>query len=156
MAFEIERKFLVNQQEWSKQICDESFKIVQGYLHIDSNKVVRIRHQGEEAFITVKSKLEGIKRLEFEYPIPLADAQDILEKLVDQKIEKTRHILIFDNKKWEIDVFEGKLSGLILAEIELDFEDEEVSLPPWLAKEVSHDERYYNANLIDISSIDEL
>ncbi|NLN73183.1 MAG: CYTH domain-containing protein [Bacteroidales bacterium] len=105
MAFEIERKFLVNQQEWSKQICDESFKIVQGYLHIDSNKVVRIRHQGEEAFITVKSKLEGIKRLEFEYTIPLTDAQEILEKLVEQKIEKTRYILMFDNKKWEIDVF---------------------------------------------------
>lgn len=146
---EIERKFLVNERI-HELIPDLSGKqIRQGYI-MDSpdGKTVRVRTKGDKGFVTIKGKSIGITRSEFEYEIPLADAEMLLDTFCPAVLSKTRYTHVVDGKMWEIDVFHGKLAGLIVAEIELKSEDETVTIPDWVAEEVSDDPSYYNSNLI--------
>ncbi len=144
MADEIERKFLVTGDAWR---TGAGTKYVQGYLSKDAERTVRIRRAGEKAFITIKGKTTGVSRKEFEYPIPAADADALLKLCIGPLIEKIRTVIEYERKKWEVDEFHGDNEGLILAEIELQSEDEKFDRPPWLGREVSDDRRYYNSSL---------
>lgn len=151
MAVEIERKFLVDIEKFNA-LSDkvESQLIKQGYIETASKAVVRVRVKGEEAFLTVKGETKGLSRLEFEYPIPMKDADAMLSELCGGKtIEKRRHFIKFDGLLWEVDVFFGRHQGLVLAEVELDSEEQSVVLPEWVGEEVSYDVRYFNSNLIN-------
>ena len=147
MAIEIERKFLVVNDSWRSLGLGKVYK--KGYIATADNiTTIRVRIIGEEAYLTIKSKTEGISRNEFEYPIPLEDAQMILESLCDRPlIEKIRYKINYDNLLWEIDEFQGENQGLIIAEVELENENQTINLPEWVGEEVSHDPRYYNVNL---------
>ena len=146
MGQEIERKFLVIGDAWR---TDNGIHIRQGYLHSNVNGTVRVRTKGKRAYLTVKGGLIGITRMEFEYEIPLEDANDILDKLCQKPlIEKIRHEIHMDGFTWEIDEFLGENVGLVVAEIELEDEHQEFPRPDWLGKEVSQDARYLNANLV--------
>jgi adenylate cyclase len=145
MAFETERKFLVAADLWAKEPIPEGTRIVQGYLCDNETGVVRVRVMGSSAFITIKGRNTGITRAEFEFPVPLADAREMLDQLSPPVVSKTRYVIPFRGKNWEVDVFEGANAGLILAEIELGSEDEIFERPAWAGEEVSHDHRYYNA-----------
>lgn len=146
MAWEIERKFLVNGSSWK---TPDGIRIRQGYLHTDPGRAVRVRTVGGKAFLTIKGSPVGLARPEFEYEIPVHDAEVILDQLcLRPLIEKTRHRVAFQGHTWEVDEFAGANSGLVLAEIELADEDEAFSRPEWLGEEVTHDPRYYNAALV--------
>ena len=147
MAIEIERKFLVDANKLPAQILTGGEKISQGYLSADPARTVRVRIKGAKAFITIKSANVGIVRQEFEYEIPIDDAAEIL-KLCDNVLEKIRYKINFAEHIWEVDVFGGRLAGLILAEVELSAAEEFVELPNWIDSEVSDDPRYFNSNLI--------
>lgn len=142
---EIERKFLVDTTKWKPVAKGE--KLVQGYLSTDKERTVRVRIKGNEACLTIKGESDGIVRTELEYPIPLADAAVLLEMCLDHPIEKTRYFERHFNKLWEIDVFEGVNRGLVVAEVELEDEEEQIQIPEWVKEEVSHDVRYFNACL---------
>ncbi|MDJ0662514.1 MAG: CYTH domain-containing protein [Crocosphaera sp.] len=147
MAIEIERKFLVINDDWRSLGQGEVYR--QGYLPTGNQMTtVRVRIIGNEAYLTIKSKTEGITRNEFEYPIPLKDAQIMLDTLCDRPlIEKIRYKITQDNLVWEIDEFQGENKGLIIAEVELQNENQSINIPDWVGKEVSHDPKYYNVNL---------
>jgi adenylate cyclase len=147
MATEIEHKYLVNTDIWKNIIPDKSVEIRQAYLQTDPEKTIRIRTKGKSGFITIKGKTVGASRLEFEYEIPIADANELINKFCSNLIEKTRHIVIHDNKTWEVDEFKGLNEGLIVAEIELTSEDEKYLIPNWVDKNVTDDLRYANSNL---------
>jgi adenylate cyclase len=145
---EIERKFLVSGEAWRADatLCHH---IRQGYLSRDPERVVRVRIKDDAAFLTVKGRSQGTKALvrpEFEYPLPVADAEVLLAGLcLKPNIEKRRHIVPGpDGKIWEVDEFVFPHPGLILAEIELTTADEEFALPSWAGREVTHDHRYAN------------
>ncbi|RIJ47533.1 CYTH domain-containing protein [Maribellus luteus] len=140
---EIERKFLVDNNKWKPSVAGE--KIRQGYLSTDKERVVRVRTKGDKAFLTIKGKMQGITRTEFEYEIPVNDALALLKMCLNYPIEKTRYKELHFGKWWEIDVFEGENEGLLLAEIELQHENEQVQLPGWVGEEVTQDLRYYNS-----------
>lgn len=142
---EIERKFLVDTEKWMPQ--SEGEKITQGYLSTDKKRVVRVRTKGEKAFLTIKGETEGITRPEFEYEIPVRDALQMLTLCKEFVIEKRRYTEVFSDKTWEIDVFENLNEGLVIAEVELEDENENVELPGWITQEVSLDKRYFNAFL---------
>lgn len=142
MAKEIERKFLVDANKWEK--TGTPVKIKQAYLLTEPNKVIRVRIKGEHAFLTIKGNLKGITRDEFEYEIPVQDALQLMEMRTGAVVSKTRFVEKIDNKTWETDVFEGENQGLIVAEIELDDENETFNPPTWTTLEVSTDVRYYN------------
>jgi adenylate cyclase len=147
MALEIERKFLLRSDEWRSQIATRLL-LRQGYLSSGSRSSIRARIAGEQAWLTLKANRSGMSRLEYEYPIPRRDADEILEALCEGPlIEKYRHELRVGAHVWEIDEFLGDNVGLIVAEIELDDESEAFERPTWLGMEVTHDERYYNFNL---------
>lgn len=147
MGLEIERKFLVIAQDW--QGMADGVSIRQGYLPTERHTVVRIRLNDTRAFLAVKGKNNGISRMEFEYEIPGADAEVMLESLCRHPlIEKTRYRVGYGGMTWEIDVFDGANKGLVVAEIELEYEAQQFSLPPWVTTEVTGDPRYYNANLV--------
>jgi len=147
MANEIERKFLVINQEY-KSLGTKHY-IHQGFLSTDKERVVRIRVFDEQAFITVKGKNTGATRTEFEYEIPLEDAKFMLEQIcVRPTIEKYRYNINYEGFTWEVDEFLGENEGLLVAEIELEVADQEFSLPGWVGEEVTADPRYYNANLV--------
>lgn len=121
----------------------------QGYLSLDPPRIVRVRRSGDGAALTVKGETTGVERLEFEYAIPVADADAMLDRLCHRPlVEKTRYRERWAGLEWEIDVFEGDNAGLIVAEVELVSPEQPVSLPPWVRAEVSGDSRYYNASLI--------
>lgn len=145
MASEIERKFLVAGDSWRDG--SPGIRIAQGYLSLDPDRTVRIRLAGDNAWITVKGRTQGITRAEFEYPMPPEDARDLLEMCLPSVIDKTRHRVHFCGHLWEIDDFHGANEGLVLAEVELDHESTTPELPPWAGAEVSFDARYFNANL---------
>lgn len=148
MPQEIERKFLVCGDRWRQ--LGEGIPYRQGYLQRTPEKTVRVRIAGDKAFLTIKGKTEGIARLEFEYPIPLTDAQELLEKLGDRpQIEKIRYRIPLGEFIWEVDEFLGENQGLILAEIELEYEAQPFPKPDWISTEVTGDRRYYNANLVN-------
>lgn len=148
MATEIERKFLVKDDSWRNQAA-ESVDMRQGYLEGGGGASVRIRVQGGRAFLNIKSATLGVWRREYDYAIPLQDAGEMLDHLCQRPlIEKTRYHVPYGDHTWEVDVFEGDNAGLIVAEVELDSEDEVFARPPWLGEEVSHDPRYYNVCLV--------
>jgi CYTH domain-containing protein len=147
VAEEIERKFLVDGSEWRTLGRGEVFR--QGYLSTVKERTVRIRVVGEQAWITVKGLTVGATRSEFEYSIPLADAEQMLELCEQPIIEKTRYVVEMGGLRWEVDEFTGANRGLVVAEVELDDPDQSIELPDWIGTEVTDDPRYYNANLID-------
>tara|TARA_R100001039_G_C1850386_1_gene110572 strand:+ start:2639 stop:3100 length:462 start_codon:yes stop_codon:yes gene_type:complete len=143
---EIERKFLVNKAKWQPDSNGVHYR--QGYLCPGTGVTVRIRIAGEQACITVKGPSRGYSRAEYEYSIPLPDAEEMLSSLCQQPlIEKTRYPVDYGGHQWEVDVFAAANQGLILAEIELPSEDTEFPLPPWVDREVSDDPRFFNSAL---------
>jgi len=144
---EIERKFLVTGTGWKTGVPGRRLR--QGYLAVDAQRQVRVRTAGDEAWLTIKGRAEGLRRLEFEYPIPLADAERLLEELCQLPIiDKTRYEVLLGRHTWEIDEYHGANAGLVVAEIELEAEDEHFTLPEWAGTEVTRDPRYANANLV--------
>ena len=147
MGVEVERKFLVSDESWRAEVRS-STRIVQGYLAQTDAATVRVRVKGDKGFLTIKGAAQGIGRSEFEYEIPLSDAQAMLRDLcVQPPLEKVRHLIPFAGHLWELDVFEGANAGLVMAEIELTAEDEPFDLPDWAGDEVTGDPRYFNAYL---------
>ena len=144
MAIEIERKFLVTSNDWR---INEPVQIRQGYLNRDPDRTVRVRTAGNQAWITVKGRTTGSVRSEFEYPIPLNDADALLLLCERPLLEKRRYHFEHDGRTWEVDEFLGENEGLVVAEIELDTPDAEFSMPLWIGVEVTHDSRYFNSNL---------
>lgn len=145
MGIEIERKFLVTGDQW-RDLAKPTY-YCQGYLNRDPHRTVRVRIAGEAAFLTVKGISKGASRAEFEYSIPVDDARQMLELCDGTIIEKQRSVVDYAQMTWEIDEFLGENLGLLVAEIELDAEDQPFELPPWAGREVTGDRRYYNANL---------
>ncbi len=147
MGIEIERKFLVRDASWQRDVTHRRL-LRQGYLSRDGLASVRVRIDGNEAaYLSVKASLSGFSRHEFEYPIPIADGEQLLAFAVGAIVEKTRHVLLFDGRTWEIDAFVGDNAGLVLAEVELTSEHDDVRIPAWAGEEVTHDPRYYSALL---------
>lgn len=148
---EIERKYLVKPELKNELNSLTHVAIRQGYIMDENGKTVRVRTKGEKGYLTIKGKSEGISRAEFEYEIPHADALALLDGFCNKELSKVRYLYPINGKTWEIDVFEGKLQGLIIAELELESEDEVVVLPEWIDREVSDDVRYYNSNLVGMA-----
>lgn len=148
MAIEIERKFLTQAGVNWALLAESSQKMMQGYLANNKQAVVRVRIVGEEAFLTIKGENIGLSRQEFEYPIPLTDAESMMGLCQQPVIEKIRYRISQGELCWEIDVFAGLNQGLVVAEIELPSEDYEFEKPYWLGIEVSNQVQYYNSNLI--------
>ena len=147
MGKEIERKFLVQGEAWRSLAEGSVYR--QGYLSTEKERVVRVRTIGNEGFLTIKGITVGSTRLEYEYPIPVADANEMLDKLCERPlIEKTRYKIESGGHTWEIDEFGGENQGLVVAEVELSAESEAVDLPDWIGEEVTADPRYFNSNLI--------
>ncbi len=148
MGTEIERKFLVTDDSW-RQIA-KGVRYVQGYLSRDRERTVRIRTAGGKGYVTIKGASRGIARSEYEYDIPHDDARRILAELCDRPlIEKVRYRIPYGGLVWEVDDFAGENKGLIVAEVELEREDQTIRKPPWVGKEVSNDPRYGNSNLVE-------
>jgi len=147
MAIEIERKFLVKGE--FRHLAVNDLRIVQAYLSIDPDKTIRIRISNSNAFITIKGRPEGqsISRSEWEFPVPLSDATEIMKLCLPGIIIKTRYLVPVGKHTFEVDVFHDKNEGLVIAEIELSSEDERFEIPDWLGEEVTGNPYYYNANL---------
>jgi len=148
MATEIERKYLVKSNIWKKGLteADSSF-IQQGYLNTDPDRVVRVRVRDSKACLTIKSRATGITRSEFEYSIPVNDAQELLGMCLGNVLIKRRYEVEYKGNTWEVDEFLGKNKGLILAEIELISEDQTFETPEWIGKELTKDVTYTNLAL---------
>lgn len=148
MGIEIERKFLVKNDDWKRQI-QRSEQFRQGYLTNEKHLSMRVRLTDNGARLTIKGATNGLSRTEYEYPIPKDDAEHLLDELCTPPlIEKTRHWLQYGAHTWEVDVFEGDNQGLVVAEVELEDTDEQIDLPDWLGEDVSDDPRYLNASLV--------
>ena len=147
MGIEIEKKFLLKGAGWRQNAKGKHYR--QGYLNSEKGRTVRVRTIEDRGILTIKGPaIRGI-RPEFEYDIPLADANEMLTILCHQPlIEKIRYKVEFQGFIWEIDEFQGENEGLIMAEIELAAPDQAFDLPPWIDREVTGDPRYYNANLV--------
>jgi len=146
MGVEIERKFLVDTSKLPP--LPEPYTIKQGYIAAE-NATVRVRIRNKEAFLTLKGMTTGVSRSEFEYPIPLTDAEAMLGQLCEKPyIDKKRYLLEHAGHTWELDIFEGENEGLVIAEIELSSEEEAFKRPEWVTTEVSNDPRYRNAYLV--------
>lgn len=147
MGTEIERKFLVRGDEWRKS---PFVTLRQGYLYRSPTSVVRVRTDGTRGYLTVKGSAgSGITRSEYEYPIPLSDADQMLDRLCDKPlIEKSRFLVDYLGTRWEVDEFQGENTGLVIAEVELTSETQEFAKPAWIGREVTNDPRYLNANLV--------
>lgn len=148
MAVEIERKFLLASKAWRSAVS-HSERLAQGYLG-GERASVRVRIGGDAAYLNIKARVRGAERLEFEYPIPIADAEQLLAELsLPGRIEKIRHRVVHAGAVWEVDEFLGDNAGLVVAEIELDHVDGVFERPDWLGREVTDDERYYNVALAE-------
>ena len=145
MPLEIERKFLLVADDY--KVNAKEVDIKQAYLSADENMAVRVRVEGIQASINIKSKKSERVNHEFEYVIPLDEAQSLIRMSPYPIIEKTRHIVVYEGKTWEVDEFHGDNAELTVAEIELDDENEAFEKPPWLGEEVTADYRYLNSNL---------
>jgi adenylate cyclase len=146
MAIEIERKFLVKGEEWRSLGIGRVYR--QGYITTVNSTTVRVRIVGDRGYLTIKGKTDGIARSEFEYLIPVEDAQIMLDTLCDRPlIEKIRYKIQLGYLLWEVDEFLGENAGLIMAEVELNDAEQKIELPDWIEKEVSGDRKYYNSNL---------
>lgn len=149
MATEIERKFLVENQDYKKYA--EGIYCCQGYICSEKQRTIRVRIFGDEAFLTLKGQADNITRKEFEYPIPINDAKELMNNFCQYSIiEKKRYIISCKGKEWVVDEFLGDNSGLVVAEIELEKEDETFSLPSWVGKEVTRDPKYLNVCLAKV------
>ena len=146
MSLEIERKFLVKDRSFEALATAQS-QISQGYLSREAERTVRVRLRDGKGFITIKSKNRGAVRGEWEYEIPERDARELLTLCEGRVISKTRYLVPWQGMTWEVDVFGGDLSGLILAEIELPSADAEFCAPPFVGEEVTGNQQYYNSNL---------
>ncbi|OWK74334.1 adenylate cyclase [Flavobacteriaceae bacterium JJC] len=147
MALEIERKFLVKEKLWQQSDKPSGELFRQGYLLTDPVKTVRVRQTADKGFITIKGISVGATRTEYEYEIPASDAEELLNGFSGSELSKTRYKILFEGKLWEVDEFLGDNEGLIVAEIELENEDEIFALPEWVDVEVTSEEKYYNSNL---------
>lgn len=151
MGQEIERKFLLAGESWRQAAGDGTF-YRQGYLATEADRNVRVRTKSERALLTIKGRShgeEGLTHLEYEYEIPLADAEEILEELCERPlIEKVRYKIDYRGLVWEVDEFHGDNQGLVVAEVELESPDQPFEAPPSVGEEVSDDPRYLNANLV--------
>ncbi len=148
MLKEIERKYLVVNDSWRKEV-ESSIHMSQAYIRTALGRVtVRVRIAGDCAWLTLKGPSSGISRDEFEYEIPVDEAERIISTLCDTNvISKIRHIVLHDSRLWEVDEYDDRNTGLVVAELEVSSETEEYSIPPWLGEEVSHDRRYSNGSL---------
>jgi adenylate cyclase len=144
MGIEIERKFLVTGDAWRQALA---VRYAQGYLNRDKQRTVRVRIAQSRAWLTIKGANSGATRAEFEYSIPVADAEQLLALCDGPLVRKLRRVVVHAGATWEIDEFLGDNAGLVVAEIELASEDEAFEPPPWLGAEVTHDARYFNSNL---------
>ncbi|MBT9099852.1 CYTH domain-containing protein [Methylovulum psychrotolerans] len=148
MAVEIEHKFLLANDGWREHV-HHSVVYRQGYLSSEAHTSIRVRISDEHAWLNIKSAVVGTHRQEYEYEIPLADADEIISQLCRKPlIEKTRHLVLDDGNLWEIDEFAGENQGLCVAEIELSAIGQTFRKPAWLGAEVTDDLRYYNNNLV--------
>ena len=147
MGKEIERKFLVKGDAWRALAQGTMYR--QGYLNSAKERTVRVRTVGEKAFLTIKGITVGATRAEYEYEIPFNDCNALLDDLAEKPfIEKKRYKIPFEGLIWEVDEFFGDNQGLIVAEVELQREDQQIPKPEWVGDEVSGDPRYFNSNLI--------
>jgi adenylate cyclase len=146
---EIERKFLLAGDGW-RDVVRRRERMRQGYLASNDRVSIRVRIAGERASLNVKSGGLVAVRDEFEYPLPITDAEELLDRLAAAPlVEKTRHWVTFGGLDWEIDEFHGANAGLVVAELELESPDQSFERPPWLGAEVTHLARYYNVNLVE-------
>lgn len=147
MAIEIERKFRVTSSDWKQSVVRQR-SIRQAYLTKNGRISIRIRiNNDRRATLTMKTSQPSRRRKEFEYDIPIADAEELLELREGAVIEKIRYDVPVGDLTWEVDVFAGENSGLLIAEVELGHEDQAVELPSWVGEEITHDQRFYNADL---------
>lgn len=147
MGTEIERKFLLTGDDWQKLARAKAFR--QGYLNSHEERTVRVRTIDDMGFLTIKGISIGVSRMEYEYEIPVEDARVLLEELCEKPIiEKNRYKIDFQGFTWEVDQFFGENEGLIVAEVELESEDQQFTKPSWVGAEVSDDSRYFNSNLV--------
>ena len=154
MPIEIERKFLLIDENWRLK-ADAGISMRQGYLSNNSKSSIRVRISGEQANLNIKSSTPGTVRREYEYPIPVVEAEELLADLCHELlIEKVRYHVEFSGFTWEIDVFSGANSGLVVAEIELVAIDQDFPRPAWLGREVSDEIRYYNSHLAGYPYLD--
>lgn len=144
MPIEIERKFLVSGTDWR---TSKGVHFTQAYLNKDKEKTIRIRVTETQAFLCVKGFRQGISRMEFEYEIPMDDARFLLKLCTGAIIQKVRHTVMYKGLEWEVDEFFGDNEGLIVAEVELESEDQIFEKPPWLRQEITYDSRYTNSSL---------
>jgi len=142
---EIERKFLLKNEDWRSLGVPVHY--AQGYLVADGERTVRVRVAGAKGFLTIKGQTQGFSRKEFEYEVPVDEALEMLKLCSIPMVEKYRTKVLYEDKIWEVDEFEGDNKGLIMAEIELNSEDETFAIPPWIGPEVTSDIRYYNSFL---------
>ncbi len=146
MALEIEYKYLVKNDSF-RGLSRESLRISQGYLSKDPERTVRVRIKGDRGFLTIKGKNTGAIRKEFEYEIPIEDAEQLLNMCIPPILEKIRHIVPYEGHTWEVDEFFGSHAGLVTAEIELSTPDEEYAIPSFVGENVTGNPAYYNSNL---------
>jgi adenylate cyclase len=147
MPQEIERKFLINHDKWEQVEKPIGDFYRQGYLLTDPNKTIRVRLTNTSAFLTIKGLSVGATRPEFEYEIPMQDAKELLDNFAISELSKVRYKINFKDKLWEVDEFLGNNLGLIVAEIELENENEAFEMPDWIGREVTGEQKYYNSNL---------
>ncbi len=147
MAIEIERKFLLTGTTWKNLAPGTSYR--QGYLNSIKERTVRVRTIDDKGFLTIKGISVGATRVEYEYEIPFDDAENLLNELCEKPIiEKNRYKITHAGFVWEVDEFFGENDGLVVAEIELESEDQTFDKPEWVGEEVTGDPRYFNSNLI--------
>ena len=147
MPVEIERKFLVRSERWREGVTRSAF-MLQGYLAPAGGKAsVRVRIEGDVAKLNIKAAVVGAARAEYEYEIPVAEARELVETLAVGVVEKVRHWVEYRGHDWEVDEFGGENEGLVTAELELTTVDEAFEPPPWLGREVTQEQRYYNHQL---------
>lgn len=147
MGKEIERKFLINLAEWEKVSKPIGVHFRQGYILTQPEKTIRVRTTNTSGWLTIKGISIGASRSEYEYEIPLIEAEELLDNFSESELEKLRYKITYSGKIWEVDEFLGDNLGLFVAEIELTAEDEEFELPTWVAEEVTHEKKYYNSIL---------
>ena len=145
MGIEIERKFLVIGEDWKQGLSAQLLS--QGYLNRDKQRTVRVRIAGDEAWLTIKGVSQGATRAEFEYAIPLDDAQQLMALCDGPRVEKYRWRVPLGALVWEVDEFLGDNAGLVVAEVELSSEEQAFDKPAWVGAEVTHDPRYFNSSL---------
>ncbi|MCR9173580.1 MAG: CYTH domain-containing protein [bacterium] len=148
MGKEIEYKFLVDTEKWEGTEKPEPQLIIQSYLQNEKERSVRVRVKGDRGFLTIKGATEGVTRTEYEYEIPVSDVEEMIARFQLPHIRKLRYEIQVGDHVWEVDVFEGALEGLVLAEVEVQEEGEAFTKPTWVTEDVSTNPAYYNAVLI--------